>query len=1039
VRTKELHSWQIPGNGDLGACLEKVLRVFDVEPKPGSFVTVEEVDIALHAIAARCRFSGPEVRSKKGCFQAPHEILRPIFLRLKSSEAKWLTRLILKNLSPVVLDPDHVLQQYHFLLPGLLQFQDSFKASIALIKGPLKRYHAKPDFQSQLLFKQEALKLMSPQVGVKVGRPPFVKARSFEHCLQMAAGNSWSIERKYDGEYCEVHINLESKQTIQIFSKSGKDSTQDRKRIHSTLRECLRIDKADCGIKKRCILVGELVVYSDEEEKILEFHEIRKHVTRSGVLLGTEADSTPRPHEHLMIVFYDVLLVDDEATMNLPHTERRERLSALVQKKDGHAITCEWKIHDFSRSTTRKVLVYQLVHALANRTEGLILKPSDSPYFSFDSGDRQKAFIKLKKDYMQEFGEERDIVDLAVVGASFDPKQAQRSRLKGLKYTNYYLGCLTNPLEVRFGETPSFEVVACIEQHMCIPTPELQALNNYALFKSGNHSLEGETQPNEITIMNTAFPKMSLVFAEPCVVEVLGSGYDKPSNKNYFMLRHPRILRLHLDRDWKDAASLEKLQSMADKARNEPSQGESQEMQRLFEKLQAKYHKKQETQRLNSIFSTQRSERTESIATTEISIRKCSRSDSLEIHRSGRQSQTKLQEDRPILVHIDSCELQAESCGAKSSLATHLYSESAPTQSLSRPTQSLSERHRLRLPSLALGHRTLSAVPLFKGTGTPSTSLTKKPLQQRQLPLPNAAVKTAGPFTFLPTPPSSEEQLKTSGDKSVPISNGLSKKRQSDCISRSFPAPSKRIKTVLHSEPVNISKSLDLDTTLNIAVTTPSRRTLTEITADTSCSCISKCSTLRHFTMALDNQGPHLGACLLNKHGSAPKCPFESAVVHVGKWIRNCPHIQFNLLDDHGAERTSFLSEWVRENFTMDFPVDEIAESQSHPGKLKIIIVNLQQELYTSALIHEVKAKKVRDRVLWFHWLVLEDWKKIEETYTGSVTDIADLHKCFIKNYFGKTVWIDGDGMAFIPADEDELDMGLLFPGMSKTAAETET
>src|ERR1700760_2173170 len=32
VRTRELYQWGKPASGDLGACLERVLRVFDIEP-----------------------------------------------------------------------------------------------------------------------------------------------------------------------------------------------------------------------------------------------------------------------------------------------------------------------------------------------------------------------------------------------------------------------------------------------------------------------------------------------------------------------------------------------------------------------------------------------------------------------------------------------------------------------------------------------------------------------------------------------------------------------------------------------------------------------------------------------------------------------------------------------------------------------------------------------------------------------------------------------------------------------------------------------
>jgi DNA ligase 4 len=70
-----------------------------------------------------------------------------------------------------------------------------------------------------------------------------------------------SVERKYDGEYYQVHIDLTRRtQRIQIFSKSGKDSTSDREGLYLYIRECLRLGTADYAIRQRCILEGELLV-----------------------------------------------------------------------------------------------------------------------------------------------------------------------------------------------------------------------------------------------------------------------------------------------------------------------------------------------------------------------------------------------------------------------------------------------------------------------------------------------------------------------------------------------------------------------------------------------------------------------------------------------------------------------------------------------------------------------------------------------------------------------------------------------------------
>jgi DNA ligase 4 len=92
-------------------------------------------------------------------------------------------------------------------------------------------------------------------------RPAYAKARNIQHCCQLASWRRLSIERKYDGEYCQVHIDLsKGRDCIKIFSKSGKDSTNDRIGLPTALRDSLRLEGDDCRIKRQCILEGELLV-----------------------------------------------------------------------------------------------------------------------------------------------------------------------------------------------------------------------------------------------------------------------------------------------------------------------------------------------------------------------------------------------------------------------------------------------------------------------------------------------------------------------------------------------------------------------------------------------------------------------------------------------------------------------------------------------------------------------------------------------------------------------------------------------------------
>ncbi|KAH8742208.1 hypothetical protein F5883DRAFT_440439 [Diaporthe sp. PMI_573] len=168
-------------------------------------------------------------------------------------------------------------------------------------------------------------RLFKPQIGVKVGRQTWLKGRSIKHCLEMGKG-FMSVKNKMDGEYCQIHIDLSrGSDRIQIFSKSGKDSTQDKKKLHGVIENSLGLGTSWCKFKQSCILEGEVVVYSDREQRILSFDKLRKHISRSGRFIGTGEDSQAHEWEHLMIVYYDVLRVDDESFLNVRHSARFSR------------------------------------------------------------------------------------------------------------------------------------------------------------------------------------------------------------------------------------------------------------------------------------------------------------------------------------------------------------------------------------------------------------------------------------------------------------------------------------------------------------------------------------------------------------------------------------------------------------------------------------------------------------------------------------------------------------------------------------------
>lgn len=598
----DLEAYKRPHSGDLGTCLERVMEARGYESSRRFPVSVEQVDDMLWTFAGHCRFSEPAIPRPPPGSDTRDAELKDILDRLSPQEAKWLTRLILKCFKPVSIEEMLILRNIHFLLPDLLRFQQDFGAAMLLLKGELKGYHSNPDPRSQQLFKLQASERLRPRIGTKVGRPTFHKARALDYCVNtMLGAKEWVLERKYDGEYCEIHIDLSKSsnraECIQIFSKSGKDSTADREGLHSTLVECLRLGQSDCKIKKQAILLGELVLFSDRDDRVLPFEKIRKHVARSGLHIGNAADSQAHAHEHLAIVFFDLLLLDDEVVMNKPVNERRQWLRETYKKKHGRAWSSEWVVVDFASSRARRRLAEQFAMSIAQRCEGLVLKPCGVPYFSMGASgqDYQRSFIKLKKDYIDGMGDEEDF---AVIGASYDAQQALTGASKAVQWTNYHLGCLVNKEEVRRADArPVFKHVGTIGQEHCIPKAVLEAANLVGKFSE--QPFTSAEAPNNFDIQWPSGPspyKMSVVFDKPLVFEVLGSGFEKPSNCSYLMLRHPRVKKFHQDRSWMDCVTYQELQSHGKAAREMPLDSETQETRRWLDRLEGSCKKRVERQ-----------------------------------------------------------------------------------------------------------------------------------------------------------------------------------------------------------------------------------------------------------------------------------------------------------------------------------------------------------------------------------------------------------------------------------------------------------
>ncbi|CAH0005134.1 unnamed protein product [Clonostachys byssicola] len=579
-RVAELTRYRSSSNNvDLADCVERVLSITPNCVPCGHEITVEEIDELLHSYAAGIKWSSPSVRATSSLLtQRNQRDLEQVYSRLTPLEGKWFTRLVLKTFEPLVFEFNQVFRECHPRLPLALKVREDFSAALELVqscKGTLPSRQTDRKTTGDYLISK-----FVPQIGTKIGRQTWAKGRSIKHCLDLGHGRV-SVEYKADGEYCQIHVDLtKGRDNLKIFSKSGKDSTEDREKLHSVIKSSLNIGKPNCQFQKSCILEGELLVYCDLEKKILPFHRIRNHVTRRGRFLNTDADDRVTPHEHLMILYYDVLLIDDRSLLHVRHSERFQLLSSIVECQQGYAELVSRELVDFGRPLAASNLRNIFAKTITRKEEGLVLK-MDIPYFDFFGGSSTFApqCVKLKKEYIGTFGE---VGDFSVVGAGYDPNKAKQYHIANLKWTHFYLGCLINREEVKqWSQRPKFTVVKVVEINETLLKSVVQFGNPMAVPYDENTQTELLIQPGlELN------PKLTVAFTNPLVFDMRCFNFDKDGNTGFWSLRFPAVSKVHFDRDWMDCVAFDELQEMALKSTTAPDLPDSQENLEWIAKLE---------------------------------------------------------------------------------------------------------------------------------------------------------------------------------------------------------------------------------------------------------------------------------------------------------------------------------------------------------------------------------------------------------------------------------------------------------------------
>lgn len=282
-----------------------------------------------------------------------------------------------------------------------------------------------------------------------------------------------------------------------------------------------------------------------------------------------------------MIIYYDVLLIDNESLLGLKNSERFRRLSEIITCRKGYAdLVTRTTVHT-SRPSAAAALRELFAQCISSRGEGLVVKP-DEPYFDFGTSFRRYGCcnIKFKKEYIQGLG---DVGDFAVVGASYDAAKAREYKISNVKWTHFFIGCLQNQQQARAKtEIPRFRVTNVVE----LTGPTLLAFwdqqTPISIPYEENMAFRLDYGRNPLA------KKPTVIFPCPLVFDMQCFSFDKEPNTNYWSMRFPAVSKIHNDRSYLDTITFSELQEVAEAAVHAPEEEDSQEMRewlRILEKI----------------------------------------------------------------------------------------------------------------------------------------------------------------------------------------------------------------------------------------------------------------------------------------------------------------------------------------------------------------------------------------------------------------------------------------------------------------------
>ena len=368
------------------------------------------------------------------------------------------------------------------------------------------------------------------------------------------------IEEKLDGERMQLHMvsdkSVQGGKKFGFWSRKAKDYTylygNGYEDENGALTRHLKTGFAD-GVEN-IILDGEMITWDPEQDAPVPFGTLKT------AALSEQRNPFSNGQRPLFRVF-DILYLNDRPLTRYTLRDRRNALERSILP-----IHRRFEIHGYKEATKAEEIEPLLREVVAQASEGLVLK---NPRSAYRLNERNDDWMKVKPEYMTEFGESLDCIVIGGYYGSGKRGGALASFLCGLR------------VDEKFPRRGTWNAMKC---HSFCKVGGGFTAADYANIK---HTTEGKWMEWEPKNPPTEFielgggdlqyerPDVWIKPSDSVVLEVKAASVAASDQFRLGLtLRFPRFKRLRADKDWQSALSIQEFLDLKTNAEKEKKEKE---------------------------------------------------------------------------------------------------------------------------------------------------------------------------------------------------------------------------------------------------------------------------------------------------------------------------------------------------------------------------------------------------------------------------------------------------------------------------------